>query len=320
MSVIEEYEKIIREGGDKQKESVELSTKAQIDQLAENRKLVEAEKQNSFRGAYVDYAKNINPYGVQSELAYGSGLGGAGKGETAQANYYNSYQNRLGEINTNVTGQLRDIAQQEAAARLAGEQAKLDIDTTINSQLAAEKLNDDRIAEGYAREDKANAYNQLVTAITSAGYTPTDEELLAAGMPRQMADAYKTAYNQQLAASYASSSSSLGAKEYSTISDDLQEALRLARQSGNWTEYNAIVNDLEALGNYDPLNIQYLRGFAPVDTDDWDQGQWTAYFKGIYEAEGADAASALLKEYINGGTIPQEYVSKASAAANGMLG
>ncbi len=220
MSAYDEYAKVLREQGDLQKQSQDLSTKAQFDQLAESKKLVEAEKQNAFRGAYVDYAKNINPYGVQSELAYGAGLGGSGKGETAQANYYNTYQNRLGEINTNVTGQLRDIANQETTVRLAGDQAKLAIDATVAQQLAAAQREDDLLAgqyaredailaqqnaredkllaAQYAREDKANAYNRLLTAITSAGYTPSDEELAAAGMTRSEANAYTNAYKQSL--------------------------------------------------------------------------------------------------------------------------
>ncbi len=209
MSAYDEYAKVLREQGDLQKQSQDLSTKAQLDQLAENKKLVEAEKQNAFRGAYVDYAKNINPFGVQSELAYGAGLGGSGKGETAQANYYNTYQNRLGEINTDVTGQLRDIANQETTVRLAGDQAKLAIDATVAQQLAAaqredairqeEHAREETIRqEGYAREDKANAYNRLLTAITSAGYSPSDEELAAAGMTRSEANAYTNAYKRSL--------------------------------------------------------------------------------------------------------------------------
>lgn len=153
MSVYDEYAKILRGDAEKQKEAANLSTQAQLDQLAENKKLVDAEKQNAYRGAYVDYAKNINPYGVQSELAYGSGLGGAGKGETAQANFYNTYQNRLGEIDTNATKQLRDIARQEADVRLSGEQAKLNIDSQTNQQLAAAQREDGIRAEQYARED-----------------------------------------------------------------------------------------------------------------------------------------------------------------------
>lgn len=302
MSVADEYRKALMEAGELEKTAVDNSTKAQLDALAENKKLVEAEKQNATRGAYVDYANNINPYGVQSELAYGSGLGGAGKGETAQANYYNTYQNRLGEINTAATGQLRDIAQQEVDARLAADQAKLSIDSSINQQLAAA-----------AREDRANAYNQLITAISSTGYTPTDEELAAAGMTRNMANSYRTAYQQSLYSSSSTQYDSLSESQLNKVSE-LQEE---ATASGDWTAYSNYVDDLENVGNIDPATIDYLR--YPLTGQGWGQNDWVTYFKAIHEEEGSDSASALLQEYINAGKIPQSFVAKASVAANGMM-
>lgn len=233
MSAYDGYAKQLDEETLRQHESIDKSTKAQLDALAENKKLVEAEKQNAFRGAYVDYAKNINPYGVQSELAYGSGLGGAGKGETAQANFYNTYQTRLGEIDTATTGKLRDIAQQESAARLAGDQAKLDVTSQANQLKAAAQREDALRAEQYAREDKANAYNQLLTAITGTGYTPTDVELQYAGMTRELANSYRTAYQQSLYSkpadakpTYMSAEQMAAAEEYVKNAQNEDEAER----------------------------------------------------------------------------------------------
>ena len=232
--VYEEYRKGMEERQNQQIEMASLSTKAQLDQLAENKKLVEAEKQNAFRGAYVDYAKNINPYGVQSELAYGSGLGGAGKGETAQANYYNTYQNRLGEINTNVTSQLRDIANQETSVRLAGDQAKLDIATTYGQQLADAKYARDQQLESYARQDKADNKNYLLSLISSTGYTPSDEQLAAAGMTRGEADAYTNAYKRSL---YSGSGGSSSKEKAITTSHEtltsIREELQALKDGGN---------------------------------------------------------------------------------------
>lgn len=211
MSAYDEYAKSMKESGELLKEAQDLSTKAQLDQIAESKKLAEAEKQIAYRGAYVDYAKNINPYGVQSELAYGSGLGGSGKGETAQANYYNTYQNRLGEINTNTTNVLRDLTNQETNVRIAGDQAKLSIDTQVGQQLAAAQREDTLRAEQYAREDMVNNKNFIVSMISSTGYNPTDEELAAAGMTRGQADALRQSYQRSL---YSKSSSSSGSSSY----------------------------------------------------------------------------------------------------------
>ena len=222
MSVSDEYKKILLENAEAEKEMVDKSTAAQMAQLAQNKALVEAEKQNAYRGAYVDYAKNINPYGVQSELAYGAGLGGAGKGETAQANYYNTYQNRLGEINTSATNQLRDIANQGTNLQLSADQQKLAIDSTAKQNYANAMREDAIRQEGYDREDKANAYNRLLTAITSAGYNPTDEELMAAGMSRNEANAYKTAYSRSLYSGSGSSPKSLTDSQISRLEEQLQ--------------------------------------------------------------------------------------------------
>ena len=228
MSVYDEYAKQLEEDARLQKESVDVSTKAQLDALADNKKLIEAEKQNAMRGAYVDYAKNINPYGVQSEIAYASGLGGAGKGETAHANYYGSYQRRLGDINTAATEQLRGIAQQEASARLAGDQAKLGIDSQLNQQKAAAQ-----------REDRTNAYNQLLAAIGNTGYTPTDAELQYAGMTRELANSYRTAYQQSLYS--ASKAKTVDPVEFS---DAEIEKLNALADAGSWKEYLTEVDAL----------------------------------------------------------------------------
>jgi hypothetical protein len=258
MSVYDEYAKQLEEDARLQKESVDVSTKAQLDALAENKKLIEAEKQNAMRGAYVDYAKNINPYGVQSELAYASGLGGAGKGETAHANYYGSYQRRLGDINTAATEQLRGIAQQEASARLAGDQAKLGIDSQLNQQKADAQ-----------REDRTNAYNQLLAAIGNTGYTPTDAELQYAGMTRELANSYRTAYQQSLS----------------------------SKSGGNGTTDKPITTSLE--------NVDIIRSNLAAFRDG---GNTTAMGKYLDQLVAAKAiseelADALFAEYVVRGTV-----------------
>lgn len=266
--VYEEYRKGVEERQNQQIEMASLSTKAQLDQLAENKKLVEAEKQNAFRGAYVDYAKNINPYGVQSELAYGAGLGGAGKGETAQANYYNTYQNRLGEINTNTTNQLRDIANQETSVRLAGDQAKLDIATTYGQQLADAKYARDQQLESYAREDKNNAYTRIMNAI-SAGYNPTDEELAAAGMSRPEANAYINNYKRSL---YSGSGASASKEKTITTSQEtlanIRDQLQVWRDGGNTKQITAyldqaVLGGIISEGLADALYEEYI---VPINT------------------------------------------------------
>jgi hypothetical protein len=271
MSVYDEYAKQLEEDARLQKESVDVSTKAQLDALAENKKLIEAEKQNAMRGAYVDYAKNINPYGVQSELAYASGLGGAGKGETAHANYYGSYQRRLGDINTAATEQLRGIAQQEASARLAGDQAKLGIDSQLNQQKADAQ-----------REDRTNAYNQLLAAIGNTGYTPTDAELQYAGMTRDMANSYRSAYQQSLYSKSASAKPTyMTSEDYAAAEEYVAEAAKEYDGLSKASDYLAIiVNRGDA--NFTAAEAQALLArYFPKDLEAED-GSWYMLNDGSY--------------------------------------
>lgn len=47
------------------------------------------------RGSYVDYQRQIDPYGVESEKMAASGLAGTGYAETSKVRMYTAYQNRV---------------------------------------------------------------------------------------------------------------------------------------------------------------------------------------------------------------------------------
>lgn len=81
-------------------------------------------------------------------------------------------------------------------------------------------------ADDTAYERQQDAYDKLVSLITSTGYTPTAAELQAAGMSNEQAQAYANYYAQQQAqtTSYSSSGSSSsysGSKEATEIEDEV---------------------------------------------------------------------------------------------------
>ena len=108
-SYSEQYEQMLREQLEQALDSIDRQEQAQINRYDTELARVEAARQNALRGAYADYANNINPYGIQAEAAYANGLRGAGKSETALANYYNTYQNMLAQIHSLKDEQASDL-------------------------------------------------------------------------------------------------------------------------------------------------------------------------------------------------------------------
>jgi len=83
-----------------------------------------------------------------------------------------------------------------------------DEDAVYNRRLMQEQTDYTRQQDAYAREQDSLTY--LTNLISSTGYTPTDDELKAAGMTRGQANALKAAYEQALAAASFSSGGGSG--------------------------------------------------------------------------------------------------------------
>lgn len=126
-----------------------------------------------------------------------------------------------------------------------------------------------------------DAYSKLVSLITTTGYTPSAQELQAAGMSKAQAQAYADYYTKQ-----------------------------------NTKVVSAPVNN--NTNNNPQPNPQPQP--ATVDYSDWDAGDWQGYFARIRQSEGADAAKTELKYFTDKGLIPKNMLSYASIGARGSLG
>lgn len=123
-----------------------------------NQKQEQAEKDyiKEQSGAYVDWQKQSDQYGVKAEQMAASGFSNDGYNASIEASYYNTYQNRV------------------ATARAAFEQTKMNFDNAINE---AKLQNSSLLAEIAAEANReANQYiiqgylykNQLIEAKATA--------------------------------------------------------------------------------------------------------------------------------------------------------
>lgn len=114
-----------------QNEWLNESEKIQNDQINANTQqtLAEIERQRGYaqqdfnkeaRGAYQDYQKLINPYGVQAENVFSNGLGNSGYSETSKLNAYNTYQNRYAMAKESTDRLMEDFNNQMTQAQLEG--------------------------------------------------------------------------------------------------------------------------------------------------------------------------------------------------------
>lgn len=149
-SYSEQYERMLREQLEKALDGIDMRERAQRERYEAQSARIEAARQEAMRGAYSDYAHNIDPYGIQAQARYADGLAGSGKSETALAAYYNTYQNALAQANS-----LK--AQQETDLRL-------DLEDAL-AQNEAERTN-----------VRTRAYNNILSELIRREQTQYDRE------------------------------------------------------------------------------------------------------------------------------------------------
>ncbi|MBO4584828.1 MAG: hypothetical protein J5756_07185 [Clostridia bacterium] len=118
-------------------------------------------------------------------------------------------------------------------------------------------ITDERYEREYADERADTAYNKLATLISSAGYTPTDEDLEKAGMSKGQADALKAAYEVDAAnAKKSSSSSGSGTKKSSSgfKSSTADSDLRSLKKKGDTKTDEGCMAIAEAMAEYYPID------------------------------------------------------------------
>lgn len=157
-----DYEKIIDELIEKKLqaalESLEKKREQTAAAYAQKRESAKAEREELSRGAYADYAKNIDPTGVESEKIAAKGLKDSGKTETAKVGYYNVYQNMLSAIRNQTDEALASLGEQEQKALAALEEADIKARDNAYTLLLEENI---RRQEAAAKQAEADRQYQL---------------------------------------------------------------------------------------------------------------------------------------------------------------
>lgn len=110
-----------------QKEQSQANTNQTINEINQQREYANKDFNKEARGAYQDYQKVVNPYGVQAEKMASNGLGNAGYSETSKLNAYNTYQNRYATARESADRLQQDFNNQITQARLSGKKELAEI-------------------------------------------------------------------------------------------------------------------------------------------------------------------------------------------------
>lgn len=157
----------------KQTELQKANTEQTIKEINQEKEKQTRDYEKEQRGAYSDYQKAINPYGVNAENLASSGLQNSGYAESTKISAFNAYQNRY------------------AVAR----QSYLDAIMNYDNQIAKARLNlDTNLAE--------IAYNSLKSQLESAlsGFQYKNELLLQkADKATQIDNSYYSRWQDVLA-------------------------------------------------------------------------------------------------------------------------
>ena len=191
----------------------------------------------------------------------------------------------------------------------------------------AQQMGVDAEERDYAKDQDAyikqkDNYDKLVTLITTTGYTPSAEELAAAGMSSGEAAAYANYYKEQKAATTASGGS--GGSSGSSKSSGSGSSSSSSKSSGSSGSGGSSKNNnsggvVDWVKNHLTIAVNALNGSssAKLDYSDWGVNDWESYFAQIRQTDGKAAAEAELDEFLKKGLIPQKYVAAASSGARG---
>ncbi|MBO5783537.1 MAG: hypothetical protein J6R33_01065 [Clostridia bacterium] len=169
-----DYEKIIDELIEKKLQAAlaELDKKREqtTAAYAQKKETAKAEREDLTRGAYADYAKNIDPGGIEAEKMAARGLSDSGKTETAKVGYYNVYQNMLTAIRNKTDEELQNLSEQEQKALTALDEADTKARDNAYTLLMEENI---RRQEAAAKKAEADRQYQLKLAAQAAKKTST---------------------------------------------------------------------------------------------------------------------------------------------------
>lgn len=189
-----------------QNEQINANTQQTLAEIERQRGYSQQDFNKEAKGAYQDYQKLINPYGVQAENIFSNGLGNSGYSETSKLNAYNTYQNRYATAKESTDRLMEDFNNQMTQAQLEGNREKAQVALTklqnqmdnlwqqmsIDMDIVGKKVNynqwldefnyqkqQDEIANAFAREqfEYQKQQDAISNSSSSYGYYGNNGEL-----------------------------------------------------------------------------------------------------------------------------------------------
>lgn len=160
---------------------------------------------------------------------------------------------------------------------------------------------DDAYDRGIDAENRA--YNRLMELITSSGYTPTEEEIAAAGLTQDQINYFLTAWNYSNP-DLAYQQGNISAEQYHSITGKYPAGYTTGGGMGGYWG-----------GGGGPGKAS---GTIDFDYSGFDAGDWESYFARIRNSEGVAAAETELDILRN--KIPRDMLVYAGIGARGRSG
>ena len=112
-----------KEWGQKQSEMQQANTDFAIEKIEQQKAQTEKDYLKEQKGAYTDYQKAIDEYGVNAERRAASGLQNSGYSESSKISAYNTYQNRYATARESYNNALMNYTNAIKEAQLANSSA-----------------------------------------------------------------------------------------------------------------------------------------------------------------------------------------------------
>lgn len=116
----QDQQDLLNQYKDEQVAFQEEQTQLTIDQINQQKEQTEKDYLKEQKGAYVDWQKQSNPYGVNAEQMAAQGLSNTGYSESSQVSMFNTYQNRVSTTREVFTNAVTSFTNQIKEAKIAG--------------------------------------------------------------------------------------------------------------------------------------------------------------------------------------------------------
>lgn len=117
---------------------IDMQERVALERLAIKREAARQASLNEMNSAYTGYLGAANPYGVNNEAIYSSGLGYSGKSETAKAAYYAAYTELLGRLKAAATEEMSGYDQMESDLHTDAMSSRTAVQTGAYNDMLAE--------------------------------------------------------------------------------------------------------------------------------------------------------------------------------------